>query len=63
MLESPLFPRATLAAPSDALTIDTPGASKKTRFARTITLQGRPVTAFMRHSELANATLRFEMSP
>jgi putative alpha-1,2-mannosidase len=62
VLGSPLFPRATLAIPNGTLTIDAPGASKKTRFPRSTTLNGKAVGGEVRHADLANATLRFEMA-
>jgi predicted alpha-1,2-mannosidase len=59
VLGSPLYPHATLGT----LTIDAPLASKKTRYPTSITLNGKAVTSFVHHADLANATLHFDMSP
>ncbi len=57
VLGTPLFPHATLTSPSlGTLTIDAPGASKLTRFAKSTT----PLP--VHHAALANATIHFDMS-
>ncbi len=61
VLGSPLFPHATIGSPA-LLTIDAPLASKKTRYPKSITLNGTAVTSFVHHADLANATLHFDMS-
>ncbi|MEO7109893.1 MAG: GH92 family glycosyl hydrolase, partial [Polyangiaceae bacterium] len=58
VLGSPLYPHATLGS----LTIDAPAASKKTRYPKAITLNGKAVLSFVHHADLANATLHFDMS-
>jgi predicted alpha-1,2-mannosidase len=58
VLGSPLYPHATLGT----LTIDAPLASKKTRYPTAISVNGKTVTSFVHHADLANATLHFDMS-
>ncbi|MEO8878021.1 MAG: hypothetical protein ABI461_20685 [Polyangiaceae bacterium] len=43
--------------------IDAPAASKKTCSPKTITLNGKVVTSFVHHADLASATLHFDMTP
>ncbi|HSQ66899.1 MAG TPA: GH92 family glycosyl hydrolase [Polyangiaceae bacterium] len=63
VLGSPLFPYATLATPTGTITVDAPAASKKTRFAKSVTLGGAPIAAFVHHGDLVHgATLHFEMT-
>lgn len=62
VLGSPLMPHAVLSQPTGTLTIDAPLASKLTRYATAITLNGTAVTSFVHHADLANATLHFDMS-
>jgi len=57
VLGSPLFPHATFGN----LTIDAPGASKKTNVPLAATLNGAAVWPIVHHHELANATLQFQM--
>ena len=59
VLGSPLFPKIVLALPGGDLTIEAPGASKKRRFPREVTIAGVRSGTIIMHSQLSNATLRF----
>jgi predicted alpha-1,2-mannosidase len=59
VLGAPLFPHATVGT----LTIDAPAASKKTNTPTSATLNGAPAGPIVHHTDLANATLHFEMTP
>jgi predicted alpha-1,2-mannosidase len=61
VLGSPLFPKIVLALPGGDLTIEAPGASKKRRFPREVTIGGARSGTMITHSQLANATLRFAL--
>ncbi len=61
VLGSPLFPRATLAIAGGSLVIDAPAASKQHRFPRAVTRNGAPTSTTLHHSDLANATLHFDL--
>ena len=62
VLGTPLFPRATLTTPAGTLTIEAPGASKKTRFVKSVTRNGAVIGASVAHADLLGSTLHYEMS-
>ena len=58
VLGSPLFPHATIGT----ITIDAPGASRKTNTPMSATLNGRPVWPIFHQADIgAGATLEFQM--
>lgn len=62
VLGTPLFPKATLTTAGGTLTIEAPGASKKTRFVKSVTRNGTAVGGTVAHGDLGGSTLRFVMS-
>ncbi|MBX3187183.1 MAG: GH92 family glycosyl hydrolase [Labilithrix sp.] len=61
VLGAPLFPRAILALAGGPLVIEAPTATNLRRFPRKVTRDGVPVGTLLRHADLANATLSFEL--
>jgi predicted alpha-1,2-mannosidase len=62
-VSTPLAPVAEIETAGGVLRIEAPGASAERRFVRSLTLDGVPVDGYeLRHADLQDATLRFEMS-
>ncbi len=62
VIGSPLFPHATVATPAGSITLDAPGASDLSRFVAAVTRNGENVSPVVAQSDLAGATLHFEMT-